>query len=146
MFVGKYNNSIDSKNRLIVPARFREELRGKGIIAKALDKCLTIYTMEEWKKFVDKLDELPTSNPNSRRVRRHFHSSAAECDIDKQGRLTIPQELREYAGITKDLITVGSNRTIEVWSKEYWDAELDPQTGELLDASEAAEGLEVYGF
>ena len=114
MFVGKYNNSIDSKNRLIVPARFREELRGKCIIAKALDKCLTIYTMEEWKKFVDKLDELPTSNPNSRRVKRHFHSSAAECDIDKQGRLTIPQELREYAGITKDLITVGSNRTIEV--------------------------------
>lgn len=146
MFVGKYNNSIDSKNRLIVPARFREELRGKCIIAKALDKCLTIYTMEEWKKFVDKLDELPTSNPNSRRVKRHFHSSAAECDIDKQGRLTIPQELREYAGITKDLITVGSNRTIEVWSREYWEAELDPQTGELLDASEVAEGLEVYGF
>ena len=146
MFVGKYNNSIDSKNRLIVPARFREELRGKCIIAKALDKCLTIYTMEEWKKFVDKLDELPTSNPNSRRVKRHFHSSAAECDIDKQGRLTIPQELREYAGITKDLITVGSNRTIEVWSREYWDAELNPETGELLDASEAAEGLEVYGF
>ena len=146
MFVGKHNNSIDSKNRLIVPARFREELRGKCIIAKALDKCLTIYTMEEWKKFVDKLDELPTSNPNSRRVKRHFHSSAAECDIDKQGRLTIPQELREYAGITKDLITVGSNRTIEVWSREYWEAELDPQTGELLDASEVAEGLEVYGF
>ena len=146
MFVGKYNNSIDSKNRLIVPARFREELRGKCIIAKAVDKCLTIYTMEEWKKFVDKLDELPTSNPNSRRVKRHFHSSAAECDIDKQGRLTIPQELREYAGITKDLITVGSNRTIEVWSREYWEAELDPQTGELLDASEVAEGLEVYGF
>lgn len=146
MFVGKYNNSIDSKFRLIVPARFREELRGKCIIAKSLDKCLTIYTIEEWKKFVDKLDELPTSNPASRRVRRHFHSSAAECDIDKQGRLTIPQELREYAGITKDLVTVGSNRVIEVWSKEYWDAELDPDTGELLDASEAAEGLEVYGF
>ena len=146
MFVGKYNNSIDSKFRLIVPARFRDELRGKCIMAKALDRCLTIYTVEEWKKFVDKLYELPTSNPASRRVRRHFHSSAAECDIDRQGRLTIPQELREYAGIQKELITVGSNRTIEVWSKEYWDAELDPDTGELLDASEAAEGLEVYGF
>ena len=146
MFVGKYNNSIDSKFRLIVPARFREELRGKCIIAKSLDKCLTIYTIEEWKKFVDKLDQLPTSNPASRRVRRHFHSSAAECDIDKQGRLTIPQELREYAGIQKELITVGSNRTIEVWSKEQWDAELNPDTGELLDASEAAEGLEIYGF
>lgn len=146
MFVGKYNNSIDGKFRLIVPSKFREELRGKCIMAKSLDKCLTIYTMEEWKKFVDKLDELPTSNPNSRRVRRHFHSSAAECDIDKQGRLTIPQELREYAGIEKDLITVGSNKVIEVWSREQWDAELNPDTGELLDASEAAEGLEIYGF
>ena len=146
MFVGKYNNSIDSTFRLIVPARFREELRGKCIIAKALDKCLTIYTIEEWKKFVDKLDELPTSNPASRRVKRHFFSSAAECDIDKQGRLTIPQELREYAGITKDLITVGSNRVIEVWSRENWEAELDPETGELMDASEAAEGLGIYGF
>ena len=146
MFVGKYNNSIDSKFRLIVPARFREELRGKCIIAKSLDRCLTIYTIEEWKKFVDKLDTLPTSNPASRRVKRHFNASAAECDIDKQGRLTIPQELRDYAGIQKELITVGSNRTIEVWSKEYWDAELNPETGELLDASEAAEGLEVYGF
>ena len=146
MFVGKYNNSIDAKSRLIVPARFRDELRGKCIMAKSLDKCLTIYTMEEWKKFVDKLDELPTSNPNSRRVRRHFHSSAAECDIDKQGRMTIPQELREYADIDKELVTVGSNKVIEVWSKEQWDAELDPDTGELLDASEAAKGLEVYGF
>ena len=89
---------------------------------------------------------MPTSNPTGRRVKRHFFSSAAECDIDKQGRLTIPQELKDYAGITKELITVGSNRVIEVWSKENWDAELDPQTGELLDASEAAEGLEIYGF
>lgn len=146
MFVGKYNNSIDGKFRLIVPAKFRDELRGKCIMSKSLDKCLTIYTMEEWKKFVDKLDELPTSNPNSRRVKRHFHSSAAECDIDKQGRVTIPQELREYAGIDKELVTVGSNKVIEVWSKERWEAELDPDTGELLDASEAAEGLEIYGF
>ncbi len=146
MFVGKYNNSIDGKNRLIVPVKFRDELRGKCIMAKSLDRCLTIYTLDEWKKFVDKLDTLPDSNPVSRRVRRHFHSSAAECDIDKQGRLTIPQELREYAGITKELITIGSNRVIEVWSRENWEAELDPQTGELMDASEAAEGLEVYGF
>ena len=146
MFVGKYYNSIDDKFRLIVPSKFRDGLRGKCVIAKSLDKCLTIYTMEEWEKFVEKLDTLPTSNPNSRRVKRHFHASAAECDIDKQGRLTIPQELREYAGITKDLITIGSNKVIEVWSRENSDAEINPDTGELMDASEAAEGLEVYGF
>ncbi len=146
MFVGKFNNSIDGKFRMIIPTRFRDELGGKCVVAKALDKCLTIYTMDEWKKFVDKLDELPGSVPNIRRVRRHFNSSAAECDIDKQGRLTLPQELREYAGIEKELVTIGSNKFIEIWGKEQWDAELDPETGELMDASEAAEGLEVYGF
>ena len=146
MFVGKYNNSIDSKFRLIVPAKFREGLGGTCVMAKGLDKCLTIYTQEEWEKFINKLDELPTSNPASRKVKRHFCASAADCDIDKQGRMTIPQELREYAGITKDLVTIGSNKVIEVWSRENWDAELNPETGELMDASELAEGLEVYGF
>jgi len=146
MFVGKYNNSIDSKSRVIVPAKFREELGSKCIIAKALDECLTIYTYEEWEKFVAKLDALPTGNPNARKVKRHYFSSAAECDVDKQGRLTIPQDLKAYAGIEKELITVGSNKTIEIWSKEYWEEQLNPETGELMDASEAAEGLEIYGF
>jgi MraZ protein len=146
MFVGKYYNSIDSKSRLIVPAKFRDELRGKCVLAKALDKCLTIYTMEEWQIFADELDKLPKSNPEARVIKRHFNASAAECDIDKQGRLTIPQELKAYAGIEKDLVTVGSNKVIEVWSKEYWDDQLDPDSGELIDASEAAKGLEIYGF
>ena len=66
--------------------------------------------------------------------------------MDKQGRITIPQELKIYAGIEKELITVGSNKTIEIWSKEFWEEQLDPDTGELMDASEAAEGLEIYGF
>ena len=146
MFVGKYYNSIDSKSRLIVPAKFRDELRGKCVLAKALDKCLTIYTMEEWQIFADELDKLPKSNPEARVIKRHFNASAAECDIDKQGRLTIPQELKAYAGIEKDLVTVGSNKVIEVWSMEYWDDQLDPDSGELIDASEAAKGLEIYGF
>ncbi len=147
MFVGKFNNSIDSKSRLIVPAKFREELGGKCIIAKALDKCLTIYTIEQWEKFVtEKLEILPTGNPQARKLKRHFYSSAAECDVDKQGRLTIPQELKEYAGIEKELITVGSDKTIEVWSKQYWEDELDPDTGELMNASDVAESMEQYGF
>ena len=147
MFVGKYNNSIDSKSRVIVPAKFRDELDGRCIIAKSLDRCLTIYPLAQWEKFVEeKLEILPAGNPQARKLKRHFYSSAAECDVDKQGRLTIPQELKDYAGIDKDLVTIGNNRTIEVWSKEFWDAELDPETGELISASEAAEGLEIYGF
>ena len=147
MFVGKYYNSIDSKSRIIVPAKFRDDLEGRCIIAKSLDKCLTIYPRKQWETFVEeKLDILPTGNPQARKLKRHFYSSAAECDVDKQGRLTIPQELKEYAGIEKDLITVGSDKTIEIWSRQNWDDELDPDTGELMNASEVAESMEQYGF
>lgn len=147
MFVGKYNNSIDSKSRVIVPAKFRDELDGRCIIAKSLDRCLTIYPLAQWEKFVEeKLEILPAGNPQARKLKRHFYSSAAECDVDKQGRLTIPQELKEYAGIEKELITVGSDKTIEVWSREHWEDELDPDTGELMNASEVAESMEQYGF
>ena len=147
MFVGKFNNSIDSKSRVIVPAKFRDELEGRCIIAKSLDRCLTIYPLAQWEKFVEeKLEILPAGNPQARKLKRHFYSSAAECDVDKQGRLTIPQELKEYAGIEKDLITVGSDKTIEVWSREHWEDELDPDTGELMNASEVAESMEQYGF
>ena len=147
MFVGKYYNSIDSKSRIIVPAKFRDDLEGRCIIAKSLDKCLTIYPRKQCEKFVEeKLDILPTGNPQARKLKRHFYSSAAECDVDKQGRLTIPQELKEYAGIEKDLITVGSDKTIEIWSRQNWDDELDPDTGELMNASEVAESMEQYGF
>ena len=147
MFVGNYNNSIDSKSRVIVPAKFRDELEGRCIIAKSLDKCLTIYPLAQWEKFVEeKLEILPAGNPQARKLKRHFYSSAAECDVDKQGRLTIPQELKEYAGIEKELITVGSDKTIEVWSREHWEDELDPDTGELMNASEVAESMEQYGF
>ena len=147
MFVGKYNNSIDSKSRVIVPAKFRDELEGRCIIAKSLDRCLTIYPLAQWEKFVEeKLEILPAGNPQARKLKRHFYSSAAECDVGKQGRLTIPQELKEYAGIEKELITVGSDKTIEVWSREHWEDELDPDTGELMNASEVAESMEQYGF
>ena len=147
MFVGKYNNSIDSKSRVIVPAKFRDELEGRCIIAKSLDRCLTIYPLAQWEKFVEeKLEILPAGNPQARKLKRHFYSSAAECDVDKQGRLTIPQELKEYAGIEKELITVGSDKTIEVWSREHWEDELDPDTGELMNASDVAESMEQYGF
>ncbi len=147
MFVGKFNNSIDSKSRMIVPAKFRDGLGGRCVIAKALDKCLTIYPVHEWEKFAEeKLEILPTGNPQARKLKRHFYSSAAECDVDRQGRLTIPQELKDYAGIEKDLITVGSNKTIEIWSREQWSDEVDPETEEVMNASEVAESMEQYGF
>lgn len=143
MLVGKYYNSIDTKCRMIVPAKFREELGTKCIVSKAIDPCLTIYSMDEWEIFAKKLNGLPSADPRARRFARHFFSSAAECEIDKQGRLTLPQELREYAGIEKDLVTIGNINKIEVWSKEEWDT--NESTGEM-DASQLAECMMDYGI
>ena len=151
MFVGKYQNSIDSKSRLIIPSKFLEELGGRCVVAQSLDKCLTISTLEEWEKFLGELNQLPRSNPEARMIRRYFNQSAAICDVDKQGRVTIPQELREYAGITKELVTIGNINNIEVWSKEHWEKDAFAQAGENMsagdiDASAIAEKLEKFNF
>ena len=151
MFVGKYQNSIDSKSRLIIPAKFREELGGRCVIAQSLDKCLTISTEAEWENFLQELKALPRSNAEARMIRRYFNQSAAKCDVDKQGRVTIPQELKDYAGITKELVTIGNIDNIEVWSKENWEKDAFAQAGENvtaseINASEIAAALEKYGF
>ena len=147
MFVGKFNNSIDGKARVIVPAKVRYELGESCVISKGLDKCLDIYTADEWERFVkEKLEPLPDSNPQARMLKRYFFSSANSCEVDKQGRVKIPQDLLDYAGIEKELITIGSNNKIEIWSREEWNKQLDIDSGELLNASEVAEGLEQYGF
>ena len=151
MFVGKYQNSIDSKSRLIIPAKFREELGGRCVIAQSLDRCLTISTEAEWENFLQELKALPRSNAEARMIRRYFNQSAAKCDVDKQGRVTIPQELKDYAGITKELVTIGNIDNIEVWSKENFEKEAFAQAGENvtaseINASEIAAALEKYGF
>lgn len=120
MLMGKYQNSIDAKSRMVVPAKYREELCGQCVLTRGIDKCLYIYPMLQWEKFMDKLSALPTTDPNARAFVRHFYANAVECDIDKQGRMCIPQELREYANIEKELVTVGLLDKIEVWSREEW--------------------------
>ena len=143
MFVGKYYNSIDSKSRLIIPAKFREDLGEECIIALSLDKCLTIYPMEEWNKFLNELDELPKSNPKVRQLKRFYNTYAMKGDIDKQGRVTISQELITMAKIQKELVTMGSNKFIEVWSRESWDEQCIFDDEELDDISKLAEELGV---
>ena len=144
MLVGKYQNSIDAKSRMIIPAKFREELGTKCIVSKALDNCLEIHPMEEWQEFVnEKLRVLSSFDPKARQLSRYFSSSAVECEVDKQGRLTIPQELREYAGIEKELVTVGAFQKIEVWGKENWDKYEQERS---MSASAIAECMVDYGF
>ncbi len=144
MLVGKYQNSIDAKSRMIIPAKFREELGTKCVVSKALDHCLEIHPMEEWESFVnEKLKVLSSFDPKARQLARYFASSAVECEVDKQGRLTIPQELREYAGIEKELVTVGAFEKIEVWSKDSWEKYEQERD---MSASAIAECMVNYGF
>ena len=127
MFIGEYSHSLDAKGRLIVPAKFREGLGEHFILTKGIDTCLYIYTKEEWDKFAEKLHDLPITNANVRRFVRFFLSGAVECDTDNQGRIIIPQSLRTYAGLVKEVVSAGVGARIEVWSKDNWESECNPE-------------------
>jgi len=112
---------MDVKSRVIVPSRFREGLGDRFILTKGLDNCLFAYSMDEWKNLECKLKELPLANKDARAFVRFFFSGAAECETDKQGRVLIPSNLREYAGLKKDIYILGVSTRVEVWDKNRWE-------------------------
>ena len=143
MFMSQYNHTIDAKGRVIIPAKFREKLGESFVITKGLDGCLYGYAKEEWNAFEEKLGTLPITNKNSRQFTRFFLAGAAECELDKQGRILIPSVLREFAALDKDVVLVGVACKIEIWSKERWDA-ANEQYEDNMD--EIALNLEALGF
>ncbi|RNC29520.1 MAG: Transcriptional regulator MraZ [Candidatus Dichloromethanomonas elyunquensis] len=118
--MGEFLHIIDSKGRLIIPAKFREILGERFIATKGLDNCLFLYPQEEWHTFEEKLKKLPVSQPNARAFVRFFFSGAAECEFDKQGRILLPATLREYAFLEKDVVVVGVMNRIEIWDAAKW--------------------------
>lgn len=120
MFIGEYQHGLDPKNRIIVPAKLREGLGNTFVITKGLDGCLYAYPLDEWKILEDKLKTLPLTNKEARAFVRFFFSGACEVELDKQGRGLIPQNLKEYAGIEKDIVSIGVLTRVEIWSKEKW--------------------------
>jgi MraZ protein len=104
-----------------MPSRFREGLGENFILTKGLDNCLFVYSMEEWSNLEAKLKTLPLTNPDARSFVRFFFSGAAECEVDKQGRILIPQNLREYAGLDKEICIIGVSTRVEVWDKAKWE-------------------------
>ena len=120
MFMGEYNHTIDTNGRLIIPSKFRAQLGEEFVITKGLDGCLSIYPMDEWITFEEKLKALPLTNKNARTFARFFVSSANTCELDKQGRILVPSTLREFAGLEKDVVLTGNINRIEIWSKEKW--------------------------
>lgn len=119
--MGEHQHTIDPKGRLIVPAKFREELGERFVATKGLDNCLFVYPMEEWKVLEQKLKGLPFTKADARAFVRFFFSGATECELDKQGRILIPGNLREYAKLDKDVVVIGVSSRVEIWSKENWE-------------------------
>ncbi|MDF2928041.1 division/cell wall cluster transcriptional repressor MraZ [Anaerospora sp.] len=122
MLMGEYLHTIDAKGRLILPAKFREELGELFIVTKGLDNCLFVYAKEEWAILEGKLKQLPLAKPEARAFVRFFFAGAAEVECDKQGRVLLPTNLRDYAQVEKDVVILGVSNRVEIWSKSVWDS------------------------
>lgn len=122
MFIGEYQHNIDNKGRLTMPSKFRDGLGQTFIITKGLDKCLFVFSLEEWNKFENKLKTLPISSKDARSFTRFFFAGAAECELDKQGRIMVPANLRNYAEISKETFVIGVSSRIEIWNEDNWNS------------------------
>jgi MraZ protein len=136
MLIGEYHHNIDDKNRLVIPSKFRADIGSKFILTRGLDKCLFIYSLEEWNSIVAELKKLPFTHKDSRYFTRFFLSGAIECELDNAGRVCITSPLIEYADITKECVIIGANDRLEVWSKESWDKFLSDNSEEFENIAE----------
>lgn len=120
MFIGEYQHSIDEKGRLAIPIKFRSELAKGAVITRGLDNCLFLYSLEEWQKLASKLSTLPISKANTRAFSRLMLAGAMDVEIDKQGRVIIPDYLRKYAELKKQVIVAGLLNRLEIWNEDAW--------------------------
>lgn len=143
MFIGEYQHTIDPKGRIIMPSRFREGLGDRFVVTKGLDECLFVYSLEEWSNLENKLKNLPLANKDARAFIRFFFSGASECEVDKQGRILIPSNLREFAKLDKEVVVTGVSTRIEIWSRDKWEAYNDDSG---MDADNLAEKMSLLGI
>lgn len=136
MFMGEYNHTIDAKGRLIIPSKFRDILGDEFVVTKGLDGCLFVYDNEEWARFEEKLKALPLTNKDARKFVRFFLAGAGSVEVDKQGRILVPSNLREFAALEKDVVLVGVGSRIEIWSKAKWDSEASFDDDDMDDIAE----------
>ncbi len=141
MLMGEYEHSLDAKGRLIMPAKLRQDVGDKFILSKGLDGCLFAFSMQEWLNFENKLKSLPLSDKNARSFVRFFLAGATECEIDKQGRFLIPNNLRQAAKLEKEAVIIGVGTRLEIWNKETWQ-----KCDEDISAEEIAENMANLGI
>ena len=136
MFMGEYQHTIDSKGRVIVPARFREQLGDKFVIALWLDKCLMMVSQDEWQRICLNMQQLSSTKKERRAFTRMLFSSALECDCDKQGRVLINSKLRTYAVLEKNVSFIGVSNRVEIWSSELWHNYSEQAEADFVDSAE----------
>lgn len=141
MLMGEYYHSIDVKGRLIIPAKFREELGERFVITRGLDRCLFVFPPHEWQQIEAKLKSLSFTHADVRAFTRFFFSGAVECELDRQGRVHLPPTLREYARLEKDCAIIGVSSRVEIWSQPVWEDYVQQSAGSF---SEIAEKLELH--
>lgn len=136
MFMGEYEHNIDAKGRIIVPAKLRDELGQSFVVTRGLDQCLFIYPQKEWEVLEAKLKELPLTKKNARKFTRFFLSGASELEIDKQGRISLPQPLRTYASLTKECTIIGVSNRVEIWDRALWQSYMKESEESFADIAE----------
>ena len=139
--MGEYNHTIDAKGRLIIPSKFRETLGDEFVVTKGLDGCLFVYDNNEWSAFEEKLKSLPLTNKDARQFVRFFLAGATLAEVDKQGRILVPANLREFAGLEKEVVLVGVASRVEIWSKTRWE-----DAASYDDVEEIAEHMAELGL
>ena len=141
MLMGEYEHTIDSKGRISMPAKLRKDMGDTFVLTKGLDGCLFAFSGQEWINFETKLKSLPLSDKNARNFVRFFLSGATECEIDKQGRFLIPNNLRKAASLEKDVVIIGVGTRLEIWDKTIWKSK-----DEEISAEEIAENMTMLGI
>ena len=141
MLMGEYEHTIDSKGRISMPAKLRKDMGDTFVLTKGLDGCLFAFSGQEWINFETKLKSLPLSDKNAINFVRFFLSGATECEIDKQGRFLIPNNLRKAASLEKDVVIIGVGTRLEIWDKTIWKSK-----DEEISAEEIAENMTMLGI
>ena len=137
MLLGAYDHTIDDKNRLTLPAKFREAFQDGVVVTRGLDGCLYAYRRPDWDRLVEsRLAAMDPLSPEGRRIQRFFFSGAAEADLDKQGRVMIPAQLIEHAELGKEVVVAGVHDRLEIWDRAAWRKELAEVEGSAEDVAE----------
>lgn len=122
MFLGEYQHSVDGKGRLVMPSKFRDRLEPGLVVTKGQERCLYVFPLDRWGEEVEKVKSLPRTDRRSRNYARSFFGAASDQSMDGQGRIQIPQPLRDYAGLDKEVVVVGVAERVEIWDAEAWAA------------------------